>query len=167
MSDKPKLYMMCGVPGSGKTTYAKKFAEENGLMYICPDNFYALYNGDECRHYHEFEIWMALFRALHMAEEDKRDCVFDTNAPTFTDRSQIIDWFPSFEHHLVCIQAPKELCLRNNVSRRRVIPQREMDRMLAQFHEPDEYDFEKWDSVTFLWNENNQEFELANKFVHV
>lgn len=160
MSDKPKLYMMCGVSGSGKTTWAKKFAEENNLLYLNPDNFYALYNGDERRHLHEFEIWMALYRALHMAEEDKRDCVFDTNAPSFTDRAQIIDWFPSFEHHLVCIYAPAELCLRNNANRNRVIPPEEMEKMFARFQMPGEDDAALWDSVTCLKNDSNRGFEL-------
>jgi len=161
---KPKLYMMCGVSGSGKTTFAKRFAENIGLRYINPDNFYALYNGDECEHKHEFEIWMALFRALHMAEQDGVDVMFDTNAPSVVDRTQILDWFPGFEHHLICVTAPDEVCKRNNKSRRRVIPDEVMEEMLRDFCVPDWRKERRWQSITYLRNESNSGFSVAARF---
>lgn len=161
---KPKLYMMCGVSGSGKTTFAKRFADNIGLRYINPDNFYALYNGDECCHYNEFEIWMALFRALHMAEQEGVDVMFDTNAPSVVDRSQILDWFPKFEHHLICVTAPDEICKQNNRNRRRVIPDDVMDEMLRDFCVPDWTKERRWQSITYLRNESNNGFCFEARF---
>ena len=35
-----KLYLMTGVSGSGKTTFAKEFARKNNLRCLNIDNFY-------------------------------------------------------------------------------------------------------------------------------
>lgn len=105
---KPKLYMMSGCSGCGKTTFAKKFAEENNLVYYCADDFYRLFHGDECIHKDEFEIWMTIFRVLHTAETNGVNVMFDTNNPRIVDRVQILDWFPGFECHLFYIHASPE-----------------------------------------------------------
>lgn len=156
MSDKPKLYVMCGMSGSGKTTFSQKFSKTHGLLYINPDRFYALYNGDECNHYNEFEIWMALFRALHMAEQQKIDTIFDTNNPTFAGRVQLTEWFPKFEHHLIVIKADLTMCLRNNANRRRKVPTDEMLRMWDNFQWPNDSETKFWKTVTTYRNDNNE-----------
>jgi len=33
-----KVIMGIGIPGSGKTTILKEFADKNGYEYICPDD---------------------------------------------------------------------------------------------------------------------------------
>lgn len=156
MPEKPKLYMLCGLPGSGKTTFARKFAEDYGYQYLGPDSFYALFNGYETLHIHKFEIWMAVYRALHMAEQDGRSVVFDTNAPTVVDRSQILDWFPGFEPHLIYIEASESLCLQNNNARRRVIPTEEMERLIRSFTVPCVSEDRRWKSMTFFVNNDNK-----------
>lgn len=162
----PKLYMMCGVSGSGKTTFAKNFALAHSLRYLNPDYFYALYNGDERNHYNEFEIWMALFRALHMAEQEGVSVMFDTNAPTLVDRSQILDWFPKFEHHLICVTAPAEVFKQNNKSRYRVVPDDVLADMMRDFQMPDtETEGRRWQSITYLRNEYNNGFSLLSRFL--
>lgn len=37
MQLQPTLHMMCGLPGSGKSTYAKRLAEEGGILYFSSD----------------------------------------------------------------------------------------------------------------------------------
>ena len=152
---KPKLYLMSGISGSGKTTFAKRFAEENGLYYLCPDDFYRMFNGDDRIHKNEFEIWMALFRALHMAEQQGIDTIFDTNNPTHVSRLQILDWFPDFDPHLIYIEAEPELCMANNRSRRRVIPPDEMERIISSFEAPSMSERLRYSSVTVIRNEHN------------
>lgn len=160
---KPVLYMMCGLSGSGKTTFAKKFAEENGLYYICPDDFYRMFNGDDRIHTNEFEIWMALFRALRMAEQRCQDTIFDTNNPTYVGRTQILDWFPGFDTHLIYIHADADLCRANNRSRCRVIPAEEMDRMIDVFEPPSFDEDHRYRSFSVFYNNENRGFHLIRQ----
>lgn len=156
LMSKPTLYMMCGLSGSGKTTFAKAFASEHNLRYINPDRFYEILNGDECNHYNEFEVWMAIFRALHMAEQDKVNTIFDTNALTVVDRTQILNWFPDFEPILIYICADFNLCLKNNASRRRVVPEAAMHGMMQKLEPPSFNEDARWKEMYVYKNDNNK-----------
>lgn len=151
-----KMYLMCGCSGSGKTTFAKKFAEENGLKYLGVDEFYAKVNGDERLHVNSFDVWIEYFKAIHEAEINNIDCIVDTNAITRTHRQQFIDWFPTFEHHMIYIDADPSLRKRNNMSRRRQVPDSAMDRMTEQLEIPcATYESKEWKSIMFVKNNNN------------
>lgn len=158
----PKMYVMTGMSGSGKTTFAKVFAEDHGLLYLNPDVFYAAFNGSETVHEHEFEVWIALFQAIHAAEMSGRDVIIDTNAPTTIDRVQFINWFPSYEPHLICIAAPLELCLRNNHNRTRQIPDDQMHRMWERQTVPLDVSEPEWKSITYYENDSNTGFRIMS-----
>ncbi len=151
-----RLFLMSGPSGSGKTTFAKGFAKENGLLYLCPDDFYGLFHGDDRIHEDEFDVWLSLWRAIHLAEVHGRDCIVDTNSPTRVDRDQFLNWFGDFtEHHMIYVDAPAQICLNNNASRRRVIPDDEMYRILSRMERPQIYEDSRWDTVTVLINDGN------------
>lgn len=77
-----KMYLMCGLSGVGKTTFAKKFAEENNLVYLGIDEEYARINGDECIHENTFRVWISFYEKIHSLEVAGIDCIVDTNAIT-------------------------------------------------------------------------------------
>lgn len=152
-----KMYLMCGLSGVGKTTYAKKFAEENNLVYLGIDDCYAEINGDECIHENQFHAWILFFEKIHSLAVAGIDCIVDTNAITHCHRRQFLDWFPEFdEHHLIFVRASEELRYANNKSRRRVIPDEAMKKMLNDFEYPAIAEMREWDSITIVRNENNQ-----------
>lgn len=162
-----KMYLMCGLSGAGKTTFAKEFAEENNLTYVSIDDFYkrkanGIYNDDT-----GFEVWIDFFKTIHMLERFRCDILIDTNAPTFVKRQQFIDWFPSFdEYNLIYIAIDnEELRRKNNASRGRVVPADEMERMRKEFEEPVEFytddpfsyglQEKRWDRVIVYKNMGN------------
>lgn len=159
-----KMYLMCGLSGVGKTTYAKKFAEENNLLYLGIDEFYAKVNGDECIHENSFEVWIEFFKAIHEVEINNIDCIIDTNAITRCHRTQFLDWFPSFEHHLIYIRSSEELRHINNRNRRRVIPEKVMYQMANDLQEPtNRSESRRWQSITCIENYMN-EFKTIQKW---
>lgn len=124
-----KMFLMCGHPGSGKSTYARELARKNGFRYLSIDDMYATFNGDPTSHDNKFDVWMTFFRQIHAAEVAGQDVVVDTNAPTYCDRAEFLNWFSDFEHHLIWIDARQKLCLENNKKRSRVIPKEQMRKL--------------------------------------
>lgn len=133
-----KMYLMCGLSGAGKTTFAKKFAEENNLIYVSIDDFYKEYGHGRYDEDTGFNVWIEFFKAIHIFEKYHASILIDTNAPTFVKRQQFIDWFPTFdEYNLIYIDIKdEELRKRNNASRGRIVPVDEMNRMKKEFEEP-------------------------------
>lgn len=147
------MYLMCGCSGAGKTTYSKKFAEEHNLLYLGIDDFYAKVNGDECLHTNTFDVWIEFYKAIHEAEVNGLDCIIDTNAITKTHRAQFVEWFPTFEHHLIYISADERLRKKNNKQRRRQVPDDIMERMTVQLEAP--YISEDFKTIAYIFNINN------------
>ena len=148
-----KMYLMCGCSGAGKTTFSKVFAKEHNLKYLGIDDFYALVNGDECLHINTFDVWIEFYKAIHEAEVNDIDVIIDTNAITKTHREQFIEWFPTFEHHLIYIEASEALRKKNNMSRRRQVPDDVMDKMTALLEKPINESFK---TLTYIFNLNNE-----------
>lgn len=150
------MLLVSGCSAVGKTTFAKQFASRQGFRYLSADNFYAAVNGDERIHENKFEVWMNLYRAIFLAQEQDIDVVVDANTLTMVDRNQLLGWFPKFEHHLVYIHADPELRKVNNMMRSRQVPNDAMDVMTAIVQEPVWKDLDKrWKSYMRINNVNN------------
>ena len=162
-----KMYLMCGLSGAGKTTFAKKLAEKYNLIYLSIDDFYKEYGNGQYDEDSGFKVWIEFFKAIHTCEKYRANILIDTNAPTFVKRQQFIDWFPSFdEYNLIYIAIDdEELRKKNNASRGRVVPVDEMKRMRMEFEEPVEFyaddpfsygvQEKRWDRVIVYKNMNN------------
>ena len=161
-----KMYLMCGLSGAGKTTFAKKFVEKNNLIYLSIDDFYKEYGHGNYDEDTGFNVWIEFFKAIHVFEKYRADILIDTNAPTFVKRQQFIDWFPSFdEYNLIYIAIDdEELRKKNNASRGRVVPMDEMLRMREEFEEPIFYidgdmthriSEKRWNNIFVYKNINN------------
>ena len=152
----PRMILVSGCSAVGKTTLAKRLASRLELRYLSADNFYEVINGDERLHENKFDVWMALYRALHIAEQQGIDCIVDANTLTTVDRDQFLGWFPGFEHHLIYIHADPELRKRNNMMRSRQVPDAAMDRMTRIVQEPSSESLDsRWKSYVRVNNVNN------------
>ena len=152
-----KLFLMCGCSGCGKSTFAKEFAKRKNILYFGIDEFYEKYNGDECRHVNTFDVWITFYQAIHDAEMKGLDIIVDTNALTKSSRDQFLDWFPTFEHHLIFMDCLDELRDKNNQARRRVVPKEKMEEMRRKLEVPYQWKEDyRWKSIAFIWNDKNK-----------
>lgn len=159
-----KMYLMTGPSGAGKTTFAKKFAEDNHLQYLGIDDFYALINGSDQRHEDETDVWLIFYKAIQLAEQHGRDIIIDTNAPTPTKRTQFLDWFSTFEPHLIYVTAGYDLCQKNNQTRSRIIPQDQFDEMYYDYVAPEFSEDKRWQSVASFINHFNKKYMIVSQF---
>ena len=133
------LYLMCGICGSGKSYYAKHFAQANNFRYLNIDDCYAVLNGSECIHQNKFEVWQLFYRIIHKACELGQTVVVDTNAPYRSDREEFLNWFSDFDsHYLLWVNASPELAWKNNMGRTRKVPKESFDNVNKVFCAPTE-----------------------------
>lgn len=154
-----KLICLAGLPGAGKTTWAQKFMETNpGFLYISPDAYYERINGDDRDRSHSFEIWMAMFRDIHIAETNGRDVLIDSDNLTYAQRNQWIEWFPDFDDHLLLfIEEDFNICMDRVSKRRRTIPEAIMREKILKWENPFEAgDCAEWDRVYQIYSNKNK-----------
>ena len=149
------MYLMCGISGSGKTTFSQNLQKITGITRLGIDDFYKKINGDECKHNNTFNVWIEFFKAINEISLQKKDCIIDTNALTWHQRMQFIEWFPNFNHHIIFIDASFELQKQNNSARNRKVPDFAMEKMAKNLQKPTAELDKDWNTITYIENKNN------------
>ena len=145
-----KLICLAGLPGVGKTTWATEFLKKHpDFLYFSPDSYYERINGDECDRTDTFEIWMAMFRDIHIAEKNFNNVLIDSDNLTYAQRNQWIEWFPYFDEHiLLFLEEDYNTCFDRVSKRRRTIPEIIMREKMYKWENPLEAgDCAEWDRV--------------------
>ena len=144
--------MIClsGMPGSGKTTWAMEFLKKHpDFLYFSPDAYYERINGDECDRTDTFEIWMAMFRDIHIAEKNGYNVLIDSDNLTYAQRNQWVEWFPGFDtRFLLYMEEDFDICMERVSQRRRTIPEIIMREKMYKWENPLEAgDAREWDRI--------------------
>ena len=135
------LIMLIGLPGSGKSTWAKRFVEvrPDYRLVATDDIRYQLY-GDEAIQGEWLQIWRTVLGQLKdaraaIAAGTLSSVIYDaTNARRrhrreFIQAAQLQSYSPI---HALWIDTPLETCLARNRSRRRQVPSEVIEKMHRQ-----------------------------------
>lgn len=137
-----KLLLMCGIPGSGKSTWAKEFIANNDAMLISRDSIrFALLKEGEDYFSHEKEVTECFYNMVHKALEAKVYDYVIADATHNTIRSRT-DSLKGIEPHTiegveiipVYFDVPVEVCKERNAQRegRARVPDEVIERMAKQ-----------------------------------
>ena len=155
-----KLIMMCGLPGSGKSTYAKNtgyivcssddIREEFGLQHSKEDNN---------------RVFQILHRRIKSLLLDGKNVVYDA---TNISMKQRVGFLKSIEHidcHKTCVfmAVPYEMCVIYNNCRERSIPCDVIERMYHAIKIP-AY-FEGWDEIIVEYDHYND--VLSQRYIDI
>ena len=134
----PKLIILCGIPGSSKTTYANNYITENeNAVHLSSDAIRAELWGDENIQGNPAEVFALMQKRAVDALNDGKNVVYDATNITRKDRAGIIAICPKFariECHIVW--APIETCIERDAARERTVGKEVIDRMLKRFQAP-------------------------------
>jgi len=136
--NRPSLILLVGIPGSGKTTYAEKYIEENpNTVHLSSDKIRAELWGNEATQGDNNKVFSLMQSRAIDALNNGQNVVYDATNITRKDRSYIITLCPKFakiECHI--IWAPIETCIERDAARERTVGKEVIDRMLKRFQAP-------------------------------
>ena len=136
--NRPTLILLVGIPGSGKTTYAKKYIEENpNTVHLSSDNIRAELWGNEATQGDNNEVFSLMQSRAIDSLNNGQSVVYDATNITRKDRSYIISLCPKFakiECHI--IWASIETCIERDAARERTVGKEVIDKMLKRFQAP-------------------------------
>ena len=152
--NRPKLIILCGIPGSGKTTYATKYiSEHSNTVHLNSDNIRKELLGDEATQGDNNLIFSRMQNRAIDGLNFGYNVIYDATNMTRKDRAGIIAVCPKFakiECHI--IWAPIETCIERDVERKRTVGKEVIDRMLKRFQAP--YYDEGIDEIEVILPEN-------------
>ena len=133
--NRPKLILLVGIPGSGKTTYAKNYIEHNSnTIHLSSDAIRKELYGDENIQGNPGDVFSLMQKRTIEALNNGFNVIYDATNVTRKDRASIISICPKItkiECHI--IWAPIETCIERDSKRKRTVGKEVIDRMLKRF----------------------------------
>lgn len=140
---KPKLYILCGPAGVGKTTWAHEFIKDNDIRYVSRDEIrFALISEDDKYFAHEKETFNKFVSTLTQTLVDGFDVVADATHLNEFSRYKLthaIDaLFKDYEIVYVVFYVDKDVAIERNNGRtgRARLPEFVINSMYDNFQPP-------------------------------
>jgi len=142
----PKVYVLVGVPGSGKSTWIAQQEWARDCSIVSTDHWIEVFARELGRTYSEvFDLFMpAAVRAMSaqvaLAQQQGRDIVWDQTSVSVTSRAKKFASLPNYEHVAVVFATPEPAELARRLAQRpgKVIPESVVQHMISTFELPTE-----------------------------
>lgn len=148
---KPKFLMLVGIPGSGKSTYAKELAEKEDYIILSSDEMREVYFGDVNDQKNNNELFSMITDSIKGHLSCKQSVIMDATNLNSKKRKNLLNEIKSIECDKKCVVVamPYSACLHNNKNRDRNVPENVIKRMYMTFQMP--YYFEGWDEIEIIY----------------
>lgn len=167
--NRPTLVILCGIPGSGKTYYAKQLLKDSyykdRTIHLSSDGIRQELYGDEAVQGDPGEVFSLMQKRAVEALNNGLNVIYDSTAMTRKDRSGIIAVCPKFAK-IQCdiVWSPIEVCIQRDAARERTVGKEVIDRMLKRFQAP--YYDEGIENIYFhLSDKNFDAYEYTNQLI--
>ena len=135
---RPRLIVLVGVPGSGKSTYAmNKYNNEPNIVWLSSDAFREKLYGDVNCQDNPGKVFAAMQEEAVAALEKGFDVIYDATNVTRKARAGILNVVPKYvQKCCVVIWAPIDICIERDKVRNRTVGKEVIDKMLKRFEAP-------------------------------
>lgn len=142
----PKLYVLIGVPGSGKSTWIKNQDWASDCVIVSTDNFVEEYAASVGKTYSEvFKEYMPtavdlMAKQVVRCRENGNDIIWDQTSTTVNSRKRKFNMLPDYYAIAVVFKTPELAELRTRLASRpgKHIPWNVVSGMIEHFDMPDE-----------------------------
>ena len=135
---RPRLIVLCGVPGSGKSTYAQnKIKHDSNIVWLSSDAFREKLYGDVNCQDNPGKVFEIMQKEAVEALENGFDVIYDATSITRKARAGILNVVPKHvQKCCVVIWAPINVCIERDATRERTVGKAVIDKMLKRFEAP-------------------------------
>lgn len=142
----PKVYVLVGVPGSGKSTWVANQDWTNNCAYISTDAIVEKFAAEQNKTYSEvFESFMPtavdlMVDQVLLARLQNKDIIWDQTSTTILSRKKKFKMLPDYYHIAVVFKTPQKEELDRRLKNRpgKIIPPNVVENMIANWEEPTE-----------------------------
>lgn len=133
MTDRPTFTMLVGIPGSGKSTFAKTVK----ARHISSDAIRKELWGDESCQNNPDLVFKVMHERTLEALQEGHNVVYDATSITRKSRKSILDKLPAHViKECIIVWAPINVCIERDASRDRTVGEAVIDKMLRRFEAP-------------------------------
>ena len=134
-----EMILLIGLPGSGKSTWAERFAANRKyIVIVSSDKIREELYGDEATQGDNNKIFSLVRERAEEALKDCKDVIIDATNMTIKDRSAYFDIAKTYEADVIGVlfDIPVEECKLRNSKRDRVVPDFVYDKMMKRYEHP-------------------------------
>lgn len=150
--NKPIFKMVIGLPGSGKSTYAKEWAEVNSAKICSSDDIRKELFGDESTQTGNDRVFELLHKRVKEYLLNNENVIYDATNIKSKRRRAFLSELKNIPCYKTCtiLATPFEECCKRNEYRSRSVPRYVIEKMYKNWDTP--YYFEGWDSIHTIWD---------------
>lgn len=136
------IYIAVGLPGSGKSTYAKNFIKDKDIEYLSSDELRAVYGKDETDQSVTSIVFGHIKRKVDEFLKDGKNVLVDATSVNRRERADYINAAKKYGAKVVALvfKMDRQGLIDRNKKRGeqggRVVPDWVIDKMLAKYEEP-------------------------------
>jgi len=136
------LYLMCGCPGAGKSTFLKNHVkkESNSIIISRDEIRFSIIKTNEDYFSHEDEVTKIFWEKINNGLKEEKDVFADQTSLTPKSRKWLLKHINGYTYaNLIWIDEDLEICLERNEIRKGTkayVPRGVIQRMFDQFVEP-------------------------------
>lgn len=150
--DKPILTVMCGIQGSGKSTYSKALAEVTNATIFSSDELRIELFGDVYEQGRNDELFRELRKRIKDCLKSGHNAVWDSTNVSAEKRKSFLKEIEDIDCYKRCVimKTPFLQCIKNNNNRDRTLPVEVIQRTYTKFQEPTKT--EGFNEITTVYN---------------
>ncbi len=155
----PRLYILCGLPASGKSTFAWNFTKSNDIRYVSRDEIrFSMVKENEEYFSHEKEVFKKFVGTIAQTLIDRFDVIADATHLNRISRDKLIRAIDQYtiEYTItyIVLETSLETCMKRNALRegRARVPDSVMKSMAENWEDitNSEKSYDRYDGTLYL-----------------
>ncbi len=144
-----KLFMLVGLPASGKSTCGKRLAESEDALIVSSDEIRKELLGNENDQTNNEDVFKEVENRIIKGLKE-RNVIYDATNISFKRRMNFLQRIKNAEKIAIIIATPYDECIERNNKRERKVPEDVIKRMYYNFYIPQYY--EGFDEIRIYFN---------------